>query len=294
MRRSLRWLFLGLALAAGVNLPAAGPDLKLPLQPKSVRFAVIGDNGTGVKPEYDIAQQMASYHAVFPFDFVIMLGDNIYGSKDAEAFKRKFEDPYAALLGAGVKFYASLGNHDDPNERFYKPFNMGGKRYYSFKNGDVEFFALDSNYMDVEQMNWLQRELSAGANWKICFFHHPLYSNGKFHGPDIDLRTRLEPLFLQDGVDAVFAGHDHVYERMKPQKGIYYFVLGNAGELRPHDLRQSPDTAKGFDSDRAFMLVEITGDQLYFQTISRTGATIDSGALPKPVHAPQVSAAGAP
>lgn len=293
MRRSFALLFFGLALAAGISPPATVPELTLPLHSKSVRFAVIGDNGTGEKPEYDVGQQMAKYHDVFSFDFVIMLGDNIYGSKDSASFKRKFEDPYAALLSAGVKFYASLGNHDDPNERYYKPFNMGGQRFYSFKNGDVEFFALDSNYMDVDQMNWLQRELASGANWKICFFHHPLYSNGKFHGPDIDLRMRLEPLFVQNGVDVVFAGHDHVYERLTPQKGIYYFVLGNAGELRLHDLKPSANTLKGFDTDRAFMLVEIAGDQLYFQTISRTGVTIDSGALPKPMHAPKATGAGA-
>jgi predicted phosphodiesterase len=294
MSRSFGVLFFGLALAAGANPPAATPELKLPLQTKSVRFAVIGDSGTGEKPEYDIGQQMARYHEVFPFDFVIMLGDNIYGSKSSESFKRKFEEPYAPLLDAGVKFYASLGNHDDPNERFYKPFNMGGQRYYDFKNGGVEFYALDSNYMDVEQMNWLQRELPSGASWKICFFHHPLYSDGRYHGPDTDLRTRIEPLLQENGVDLVLAGHDHVYERLNPQKGIYYFVLGNAGELRPHDLKPSTQTAKGFDTDRAFMLVEITGDALHFQTISRTGATVDSGVLPKLMHAATARAAGAP
>ena len=291
MKGYLATLVLGLVVATGTNAPAAAPEVNLPLLPKSVRFAVIGDNGTGERPEYDVGQQMAKYHDLFPFDFVIMLGDNIYGSKDAAAFKRKFEDPYAPLLSAGVKFYASLGNHDDPNERFYKPFNMGGQRYYEFKNGDANFYALDSNYMDVEQMNWLQRELPSGSSWKICFFHHPLYSDGKFHGPDTDLRTRLEPILQSNGVDAVFTGHDHVYERLKPQKGIYYFVLGNAGELRPHDLKPSTDTVKGFDTDRAFMLVEITGDQLYFQTISRMGTTIDSGMLPKTAH-PARNAAG--
>jgi predicted phosphodiesterase len=293
MQRFVVLLLLSLAFASGVEPPPSAPELKLPLKDKSVRFAVIGDNGTGEKPEYDVAQQMAKYRGVFPFDFVIMLGDNIYGSKDEAAFKRKFEDPYAPLLSAGVKFYASLGNHDDPNERFYKPFNMGGQRYYRFKSGDVDFYALDSNYMDVEQMNWLQRELPSGGGWKICFFHHPLYSNGRFHGPDADLRARLEPLFQQNGIDVVFAGHDHIYERLKPQQGIYYFVLGNAGELRPHDLKPSAETMKGFDTDRAFMLVEIA-DQLYFQAISRTGATIDSGTLPKVMHAARASGAGAP
>jgi hypothetical protein len=106
-----------------------------------------------------------------------------------------------------------------------------------------------------------------------------LYSHAKFHGPDPDLRRLLEPIFQQSGVSVVFAGHEHVYERIKPQKGINYFVLGNSGQLRFHDLRPSADTAKGFDTDRAFCLVEIAGDRFYFQTISRTGETVDFGVL---------------
>ena len=77
----------------------------------------------------------------------------------------------------------------------------------------------------------------------------------------------------------VISGHEHSYERLKPQNGIYYFVLGNSGQLRFHNLMPSPDTAKGFDTDRAFGLVEIAGDQLYFQIVSRTGETVDYGVL---------------
>jgi predicted phosphodiesterase len=269
-----------LARAAG-QPPASG--LALPLKPKSVRFGVIGDSGTGEKKQYEVAQQMATYHDKVSFDFVIMLGDNIYGGKRPADFKRKFEDPYRPLLDVGVKFYASLGNHDDPNERFYKPFNMGGKRFYSFKNGKVEFFALDSNYMDPEQLDWLRKELqNSNATWKVCYFHHPLYSDGKFHGPNMDLRRLLEPVFETNGVSVVFSGHEHLYERIKPQNGIYYFVLGNSAELRSHNLKRSEATAKGFDTDRTFMIVEIAEDQLYFQTLSRMGETVDSGVIEKP------------
>ena len=256
------------------------PALELPNKSKSVRFAVVGDTGTGEKEEYEVGAEMARVHDRFPFDFVVMLGDNIYGRKTPADFRRKFEDVYQPLLAQGVKFYASLGNHDDPNERYYKPFNMNGQRYYTIKKGDVEFFALDSTYMDPQQLEWIQKQLSAsGAIWKICFFHHPLYSDSRFHGPDTDLRTRLEPIFQKYGVNVVLSGHEHVYERIKPHGGIYYFVLGNAGQLRPHDLRPATDTAKGFDTDRAFMAVEIAGDEFDFQTISRTGQTVDSGTI---------------
>jgi hypothetical protein len=287
MRRStFLWMLANGALLQGQD---SAPKVTLPMAQNSVRFAVIGDNGTGERPQYEVGQQMARYRALFPFDFVLMMGDNIYGGESQADLKRKFEDPYKPLLDAGVKFYASLGNHDHPNQRLYKPFNMGGQRFYGLKKGNVNFFALDSNYMDPPQLEWITAQLSQSrSDWNICYFHHPLYTHAHFHGADVDLRTRMEPLFESAGVNVVLSGHQHVYERIKPQKGIYYFVVGNSGELRYHDLRPSPDTAKGFDTDRTFMLVEIAGDVFNFQTITRTGETIDSGAFqrqPKPGHA---------
>ena len=263
---------------AQVSPPTATP----PSKPDSFRFAVIGDMGTGDQPQYDVANQMTKSHGTFPFDFVLMLGDNLYGGDSPSDFAKKFELPYKALLGAGVKFYASLGNHDNSNERFYEPFNMAGQRYYTFKKGNVQFFALDSNYMNPEELAWLDEHLkSSDATWKICFFHHPLYSDGKFHGPDIDLRARIEPLFLKYKVNVVLSGHEHLYERIQPQHGIYYFIEGSSGELRPHNLKPSPQMIKGFDTDQAFMLIEISGDELRFQAISRAGQVVDSGTLVK-------------
>jgi 3',5'-cyclic AMP phosphodiesterase CpdA len=274
---------LALLLWAALPTYPQAIDLKLPLQDKSLRFAVIGDSGTGLGPQYEVAKLMAQYHQKFPFDFVIMLGDNIYGGHSASDLKKKFEDPYQPLLQAGVKFYASLGNHDDPaTEMSYKPFNMNGKRYYDFKFSNAHFFALDSDYMDPDQLTWLQQNLSADdSSWKLVFFHHPLYDDAKFHGADPDLRSELEPIFIKAGVNVVLSGHEHVYERIKPQHGIYYFVLGNSGQLRAHNLTPSDQMAKGFDTGRDFMLVEIAGDQLYFQTISGAGETVDSDVLKK-------------
>jgi len=278
-------LYAFAAQSAASAQPSGALPLKLPLKPKSVRFAVIGDNGTGDKPEFDVAREMEAYRQVVDFTFVIMLGDNIYGRHNPRDFARKFEEPYKPLLDAGVKFYASLGNHDHPEERQYEPFHMGGDRYYSFKKSDVTFFVLDSSYMNQEQLTWLEQQLrDASSDWKICYFHHPLYSDGKFHGPDLDLRSVLTPLFQKYGVNVVFSGHEHIYERLKPQNDIYYFVLGNSGQLRYHNLRRSQQMEVGFDTDRDFMLVEIDKDDLYFQTISRTGATIDSGVLARQSH----------
>ena len=101
---------------------------------------------------------------------------------------------------------------------------------------------------------------SAQEDWKICYFHHPLYSDGGTHGSSVDVRVLFEPLFVTYGVNVVFAGHDHIYERLTPQKGIYYFVEGAAGQLRKGDTKRSAMTAKAFDQDQSFMLVEIDGE----------------------------------
>lgn len=268
-----------IALLAAIAIATVAGQTALPNKPDSLKFAAMGDNGTGDTPQYDVARQMVAFHAKFPFDLVIMLGDNMYGGQGPSDFVKKFETPYKPILDAGIKFYATLGNHDDPAQRFYKPFNMEGKRYYSFRKGDVEFFVLDSTYMSPAQLTWLKEALpKSDAKWKIPYFHHPLYSSGEKHGSEVDLRTLIEPLFIANGVDVVFAGHEHFYERLKPQNGIYYITEGGSAKLREGNIRVgSAMTAKGFDTDETFMLVEIAKDQLYFETISRPGQLIDSG-----------------
>ena len=277
MRRSA---FVSCVALAAISLSLYAQELALPLKPDSVRFAAIGDMGNGNKVQYEVAEQMIAYRRKFPFEFVLMLGDDLIGGSDPIDYQNKFELPYKALLDAGVKFYAVFGNHDSPNERFYKSFNMNGQQYYTYKKSNVRFFALDSNYMTPQQLSWLEKELqNSGSEWKICYFHHPLYSSGAFHGSSTELRLLLEPLFVKYGVEVVFAGHEHVYERVKPQNGIYYFTEGASGELRKGNLRKTDLTAAGYDQDRSFMLVEIAGDELYFQTISRVGLTVDSGVI---------------
>ena len=271
-------LFFTITLVS-LTAAAAAQSLKLPLGQDSVRFVVIGDSGTGDSGQIEVAKQIASSRSKFPFTFGILLGDNLYGSERPQDYAKKFERPYQALIDAKVEFHAALGNHDDPNQRFYKPFNLGGERYRTFKKGNARFFVLDTNYLDPGQLKWLEKELQAsGSDWKIPYFHHPLYTTAT-RGPVLEARAALEPLFEKYGVDVVFTGHEHVYERIHPQKGIYYFVAGGSAKLRSGDLRKSPITAVGFDRDRTFMLVEIAGDQMYFQTIARTGTTVDSGVI---------------
>jgi predicted phosphodiesterase len=279
--RRVQRLLVPLALVISV-VSVAAIDLTLPNQKDSLKFAIIGDSGTGSKSQNQIAQQLIGSRDKFPYEFVVMMGDNLYGGSDQKDFVKKFEEPYKPLLDAGVKFYATLGNHDNPNERFYERWNMKGERYYTFRPKlGVRFFVLDSNYMDPKQLEWIDKELAAsGSDWKICYFHHPLYSSGGAHGSDVQLRQQLEPMFLKYGVDIVLAGHEHFYERIKPQKGIYYFISGGAAKLRDGDVNtRSELTAKSYDTGYHFMLMELGKDTVYFQAINQDGKTVDSGAL---------------
>jgi hypothetical protein len=294
VRRVFATAIVVLTLAAPASMqerlqPALQDGLQLPMQEGSIRFLVIGDSGTGGGSQRRVAQRIAQVHQLFPFEFALMLGDNLYGGESAGDYRRKFEEPYAPLLDAGVKFYAALGNHDDPSQRFYKNFNMNGERYYTFKapkpgigsRGGARFFALDSNYMVKEQLEWLGKELAgSGSEWKIAFFHHPIYSSGEKHGSNTALREQIEPLFIKYGVDVVFTGHEHFYERLKPQHGITYFVSGSAAKLRRGNLEDdSKMTEKGFDEGYSFMIVEVAGDAMHFQTIDADGRTVDAGII---------------
>ena len=268
----------GVCIAAASLL--AAPPLLLPNNPESLKFAVIGDNGTGNRPEFEIAEQMAQLHRQFRYELVLMVGDNFYGSQKPADLEKKFAEPFRPLLDAGVTFQAALGNHDQVATVDYPPINMGGRRYYTYARKNVRFFVLDTNVMDATQLQWAESAMQqAREDWKIAYFHHPLYGNAGRHGANVDLRVLLEPLLIRYGVQVVFSGHDHVYERLKPQRGIYYFVTGSGGQLRKGDLQESDSTAAGFDQDQAFLAAEIAGDAMHFQVVSRTGATVDSGQI---------------
>ena len=290
IRRLPVWFPVGVTgLILGLIAFLAAQETALPNRPDSVKFAVIGDMGSGERPQYEVGEQMAAVRKRFPFDFVITVGDNIYGSQRPADLVKKFELPYKSLLDAGVKFYASLGNHDEQNNRFYKPWNMDGQKYLSYAKGNVRFFVLDSNYMDGKQLQWLDRAMrESKEDWKVAYFHHPLYSSARRHGSEVDLRVLLEPMFIRYGINVVFAGHDHIYERLRPQKGVQYFVAGSSGQLRIGDLRETALTAAGYDDDQVFMIVEVDGDRMWFQAITRMGRVVDSGTIDRTPRGPTI------
>jgi hypothetical protein len=293
-RRQRRAIVAALGLlalwAATPTGQAPPPGGQTPAAAEAVRFAVIGDMGTGGPRQLDVSRQMASVRERFPFTFVITVGDNIYGGQNRVDLQKKFEQPYKTLIDAGIPFYASLGNHDNVTvQTNYKLFNMNGSRYYTFVKGPVQFFALDSSLALRTQLTWLEGLLQKStAPWKFIYQHHPLYSSGLRHGPTESQQSNLEPLLTTYGVQVVFAGHEHFYERLVPRYGIHHFIVGSGGQLRRNGIRKgSRDTAKGYDQDNAFLLVAIEGDTLSFEAVSRTGAVVDKGTIPRVPVSPE-------
>jgi predicted phosphodiesterase len=256
--------------------------------PKSkTRFAVMGDFGTGGSEEFTLANQMFEMHRQSKIEFVLAAGDNIYPNGAGRHFEKNFEQPFAALLKDDVKFHTVFGNHDVEDGRKdqlqYPLFNMGGANYYTIGrgNGLVDFFLLDSTDLDRTQMSWIENSLrTSKAIWKIAIFHHPIYSSAKKHGSNPKVQKQLEPLFKTYNVQVVFAGHDHVYERVRPQNGIQHFVTGGAGKVRHGDIDMSSEIrAASYDDDNHFMLIELDESEISFQAISAKGAVVDSGII---------------
>jgi len=289
-RKSGRLITRRQAIASLATLTAGAlinPSHVLGSPASKTRFAVIGDFGTGGADEFAIANVMFEGHKNAPLDFVLTVGDNIYPNGSARLFHKNFEEPFAGLLKEKVSFYATLGNHDVEQGRrdqtTYPLFNMNGSSYYSLSrgNGLIDFFMLDSTDFNLTQHTWLENALrNSKALWKVAAFHHPFYSSGKKHGSDPKLQGKIEPLFIRYGVQVVFSGHDHDYERIKPQNGIQYFVTGAGGETRRGgvDLK-SPIRAASYDEDNSYMLMEVDEKEMTFKSICEKGEIIDSGII---------------
>lgn len=198
----------------------------------TLRFAVIGDFGTGTIEQQQIADRMCSWRQTKPYDLVITTGDNVYDRGERSRFDEAFFTPYKCLHDAGVQFRSSLGNHDiltnNGRPELNEPlFGFRGRNYVVRERG-VRFVIADSNQLNME---WLRRETraEAGDRWTIVVFHHPVYSSGTEHGSTPGFRPKLPRLFRRRGVDLVLNGHDHVYFVSKELRGIRYVVTGGGG-----------------------------------------------------------------
>jgi 3',5'-cyclic AMP phosphodiesterase CpdA len=204
-------------------------------------FAVVGDSGSGGKGQLAVAALLGRLEP----DLILHTGDVVYPGGEERHYDRRFFAPYRSLI-KDVPVFPVLGNHDVRQENgaaflenFHPPLDRPGstKRYYSFDWGDAHFVALDSElyYHDkgssaTRQKAFLERDLlSTSKRWKVAFLHRSPYGSSR-HGGDERIRADLEPLFARHGVDLVFAGHDHVYERTVPIRGVSYVLSGGGGK----------------------------------------------------------------
>ena len=285
-RTSIRGLLLGALLLAGAAAATT----------QTVRFAVVGDYGADTPAEGDVASLVKSWNP----DFILTVGDNNYETGSTATIDanigRYYHDyifRYAGAFGGGSstpRFLPSLGNHDwgdsFPNPGGAAPYLAyfdlpGNERYYSWRAGPVEVFAVDSdanepdgNTSSSPQAIWLKSALaSSGARWKAVYFHHPAYSS-RPHGSSAWMRWP----FADWGASAVLAGHDHDYERLNVG-GLPYFVNGLGGKSIYDFVGVLPESQVRYNANYGAMLVTATASTLTFEFYNRAGLRIDGVSL---------------
>jgi len=212
--------------------PSPSPTVPSEEPSADLRFAVIGDFGSGWREQHQVARKMCRWRNRHPFDIVMTTGDNIYPDGAPRHFEEKFFEPYECLLSNGVQFHASLGNHDYMTRRGRPEINEPAfgvpKRNHVLRTGGVRFVVVDSNRLDME---WLRKATRARQldRWTVVLFHLPVFSPGSYRGSTPGLRPSLPRLFRKRGVDLVLNGHDHLYAVTKPLRRIRYVVTGGGG-----------------------------------------------------------------
>ena len=197
-----------------------------------MRFAVIGDFGTGDAIQEAVAGRMCSWRRDHPFRLVFTTGDNVYPYGERARFGPAFFDPFRCLRRDGAMFHASLGNHDwytnEGRPELNEPaFGMPGRNYV-VRRGGVRFVIADSTALDRDRLRTLLRP-DTGDRWTVVLFHHPVFSPGTGHGSTPGFRPGLPRMFQRRGVDLVLNGHDHIYAASKPLHRIRYVVTGGGG-----------------------------------------------------------------
>jgi 3',5'-cyclic AMP phosphodiesterase CpdA len=250
----------------------------LPGSAASVSFVVLGDSGGG--PQQSAVREQLE---TVTFDLLLHVGDIAYGQGTLAQLESQFFDEYAGILKNAPAFPTS-GNHDmetDGGEPFRQVFDLpdngtaaGLERWYSFDWGDVHFVALDTERVGSTQSEWLERDLTENRlPWTVVYLHRPPYSSGD-HGSSMAVRNAFSSLFERHGVDVVFAGHDHDYERTTPIAGVTYIVTGGGGHsTRP--VGRSSFTAYSEDVLH-FVYAEVDREQMTLHAIDAVGREFDS------------------
>lgn len=263
-------------------------------------FAVIGDFGTDNAREAGVAAEVGSWNA----DFVITVGDNRYSSRSMDTVIGGYYCDFLTDVPGGSRcaggnspvnaFFPSPGNHDYSDgggiNEYLDYFTLpgtgvattgtsGSERNYDFTQGPVQFFAIDSEGTNLStQQAWLRQQLAASvATWKVVYFHHPPYSSSSNHGSQAFMQWD----FATWGADAVFAGHDHTYERIE-RDGILYFVDGLGGNTAYEFGTPVTGSQIRYNGDYGAMRVRATNDTMTFEFITQTGALIDSRTITSP------------
>ena len=222
------------AVVAGCYRPASptGPLRRTTDPGRTTEFVVIGDFGTGDAPQYAVAAAIRAWAEDRPVDLLVTTGDNIYERGHPERFDGLWRRPYGWLRPAGIDVVGSLGNHDvrtDAGRPVMRLLGMPGP-WYAHRAGPVELFVLDGNRpQDADQLEFLREALErSDATWQVVVIHHPPYSCSAEHGSAADVQA-LIPAMAEGGVDVVLSGHDHLYQRFGPIRGITFVVSGGAG-----------------------------------------------------------------
>lgn len=260
-------------------------------------FLVLGDSGSGSPDQLAVADRMRDAGA----DFVLHTGDVIYPRGGAEDYDARYFRPYRDLIRR-VVLWPCIGNHDlrtgggaPWRAVFETPANNGSHAptYYSFDFGNAHVTVLDSNASTrpgSPQHVFLDRDLGKSpATWKVVAFHHPIFSSGK-HGGSRQIRDDVLPLLERHGVDLVFAGHDHDYERTKPLRwgevvapgaGTVYVTTGGGGAPL-YGVGWSEFTAHA-ESSFHFVRVHVEGERLRLEMIRQDGSVGDAAdVVPRP------------
>nr|MDQ3643478.1 metallophosphoesterase [Actinomycetota bacterium] len=258
-----------------------------PTSPDTLRFAAIGDNGSGGRQAMAVASRMADTYGRTPFGLVALLGDISYYGNLEDRFEDVFARPMRPLVDAGVGFELAIGNHDaalghseEGLAQIEAELRLLGTPalYYKTTHGPVDFFYLDSSTPGLfgadasAQREWLDDALASSTNqWKVVALHHPPYSSGR-HGSTPGAKELLEPIVARRHVDLVLAGHDHNYERTHPISGVTYVVSGGGCKTTP--VGRSSFTASA-QSILQFMLVDVRDDRLVANCIRADGKVTD-------------------
>jgi predicted phosphodiesterase len=261
-----------------------------PRADEPLRFVVYGDTRTDV----EVHQRMIARIAAQGPDVVFHTGDLVSSGRDYGLWQTEFFGPAAGLL-RNVPLVPVLGNHDYLGAGslwfyyfFERPLNQG---WCALTYGNVRFVALDTNVdysAGSPQYQWLTEELQSTAyllaTWHIVVFHHPPFTTAVGRSDDVNLQRQLLPLFEQHGVDAVFSGHSHVYERYA-YHGIQYIVTGGGGApLYQLPARKKPPVRLFGLSTYHYCMVEVYpgAGKLAITAVDLDGRTLDAFILSKP------------